>query len=62
MAGLMSFLIALLIIVCVGLVGWWIIGKMGLPAPANWIAQLILGVVLLLALLYAASPILHLPL
>jgi hypothetical protein len=56
--ALISFLLLLLVIVCVGLVGWWIIGKMAIPAPANWIAQLVLGALLLLALFYTAAGVL----
>ena len=56
MADLVPFLVIILIIVVSGAVGWWIIQNMGLPNPIYWIAKLVLGAILLIALLTQVVP------
>lgn len=48
---LSSPLIAILIIAIIAVLGFWIVDRMGMPAPIDWIVKIILGVILLVALL-----------
>lgn len=43
-------LLGLLVLVVVAWVAFWVVGQMGLPAPINMVAKVIVGVILLIVL------------
>lgn len=47
----METIIALVGILCVAGILWWVIRQIPLPPPADWIVRVVFGVILALALL-----------
>jgi hypothetical protein len=55
MAGDIHLLIVVLVILLVAFAAFWLVDRVGLPSPMNWIARAIVALVALLVLLSRAG-------
>lgn len=55
MAGDIHILILVLVILLVAFAAFWLVDKIGLPSPMNWIARAIVALIALLVLLSRAG-------
>jgi hypothetical protein len=53
--GSVHVLIAVLVILSVAFAAFWLVDKIGLPAPMNWVARAIVALIALLVLLSRAG-------
>lgn len=55
MTGEIHILIVVLVVLLVAFAAFWLVDKIGLPSPMNWIARAIVALIALLVLLTKAG-------
>lgn len=56
---MIELLLTLLILVLVFAVAWWVLTLIPLPPPFTWVAQAVIGIILLIVLIVYLLPLAH---